>query len=1095
MLGVGVADTFSAAMAYREAADPRGAKAEGEPTGPLLAIDARGRRGKKGREGARGADGSRSGGDGDRGGDAGEAGNGQPGGRVVVELTVDAADRTAALVAGRVETADGSVSVAERVDFARVASIDLLAAGGMGGFGGDGGDGGDGARGSRGSDATRYSSGGNGGRGGDGGKGGRGTNGGDGGDGGAVVVRTGERDTHLLMLVRPDVRGAAGGSAGKHGHGGDAGQGGSGGSSHSWTESESYVGSNGTSQTRTKHHRNSGGEGGASGRRGDSPTLRLRSGDPGKAGQFLIEVRDASGGVAKYPSCFDLRLVAYAHRNENDDGVYEPGERIFVGKIAIENVGGMPLPAHHDVIVGVTGGGWVEPERSPDGRTATLRVPRGLAPGARHVFESDELALRLGTFAPTGSGGPLSAPETIRLYAALPDAMRSFTTFDAGASEAQGKIVVRFPVALSPITSLHSVTAGQATRLRASLQSVASKDLGADSELGRALTLRVTLAPSELSAEHVHYFDAQGAHASLSSGFVLPLARIVAGARFDLEGTLAIAESAPPYATARIVVSCELAPVEVSAPPRTIQLEEFTLRVGRAFAGDAADVLFLVNNRTRAQELAAWEAHAASLGLTCATWDVALEDGVEILDAVARGEHSFHTLVLLNNHMDTARGERRPSTLVPKETAFALARRGIRLLCVGKGPKLGDFAVPTATVAEPMVLPANAKAAMRLAAIEQLEMGAGAVSLSVETWCFLASSQPKNQHVDQPATKLARRLARRFPGRRYLVVPRFAPGEARRATLGRYVAAGTLEVRRAVDAGFGAVRAVNVDDASVHADDFVREQRVFFTFLCTLSFQAKLAILRSSTLPFSEGGDAVALAVVADLVAEQEAFAVHPFRSRALGAPGALPRLTAFSAAFPERPSGPAASRLALVVAWLRHVARGRVRLWEWIPPLPWLRRSQQLRSLVEAALGVVTERALGPSEAAAAYAAVCAGQEQGGVTRSGPVHIADILAERAAGLELRSDSDVLGESERVMDCATFDAMAAKDAERAERALAAQAKSAEVRCELLSPVGCAALLAADAERVRIAEPVLEEAGAEDFAALREDAGEERQRAR
>ncbi|NOU33116.1 MAG: hypothetical protein HOO96_34895, partial [Polyangiaceae bacterium] len=872
-------------MVYREAADPRGAEAEGEPTGPLLVVDARGRPGKKGRDGARGADGSRSGEDGDRGADAGEAADGQPGGRVLVELAVDPADRTAALLSGTVETAEGSVSVTERVDFSRTAPIELLAAGGAGGFGGHGGDGGDGARGSRGADATRYSSGTNGGRGGDGGDGGRGTNGGDGGDGGAVLVRTGERDTHLLMLVRPDVRGASGGAAGKNGHGGDAGPGGSGGSSHSWTESESYTDSNGASQTRTTHHRNSGGSDGASGRPGDSPKVRLRAGDPGSAGEFQIEVRDAGGGITKYPSCFDLRLVSYAHRNENDDGVYEPGERVFVGKIEIENVGGMPLPAHHDVIVGVTRGGWVEPERAPDGRTVTLRAPRGLAAGARHVFEGDELALRLGTFAPTGPGGPLSAPETIRLYAALPDVVRSFDAFDAGAGEAQGKIVVRFPVALSPITSLHSVAAGQATRLRASLQNIASKDFGADTELGRALTLHVTLAPSELSAEHVHYFDAQGARTSLASGFILPVARIAAGGRFDLEGTLAIAEGAPPYATARIVVTCDLAPVEVSGPPRTIQLEEFTLRVGRAFAGGTADVLFMVNNRTRAEELRAWEAHAASLGLTSTTWDVALEDGVEVLDAVARGEHAFHTVVLLNNLMDTAGGERRPSTLISKETAFGLARRGIRLLCVGKGPKLSEFAVPTSSSAEAVVVPATANQDARLAALERLEIGSGSISLPVETWCFWASSQPTSKHVDKPAAKLAQLLVDRFPGRRYVVVPRFEVGEARPATLGRYVSAGTLEVRRAVDAGFGALRAVSVDDASVHAEDFVREQRVFFTFLCTLSFQAKLAILRASTLPFAEDGDVLALAVVADLVAEQGAFAAQGHRSGALARP------------------------------------------------------------------------------------------------------------------------------------------------------------------------------------------------------------------
>lgn len=1096
-------------MPYRQAARLDGER-EPEPQGPLVVVDASGRPGAPGGDGASGADGRSSGADGAAGEPAGSARPGHPGGRIEIELASNE-PATVVELQGTVTTQGGAVAVRERADFRRVAPIALVAVGGRGGHGGRGGSGGDGARGTSGTDASRHFSGTNGGTGGDGGAAGAGSDGGEGGGGGQVVVRTNERDTHLLMLVQANVIGGAGGAPGEHGAPGRGGSGGRGGSSYSWTDTESYTDSNGQSQTRTTYHSSSGGSDGSSGRDGSSSPVVLHRGRTGADGGFRIEVRGADARVTSYPSRYDLRLVSFAHRNENDDGVYEPGEKVYVRAIEVENVGGMPTPAHHDVVIGLVRGGFVEPEEDESGRARTLTLPRSLAPGQRHLFPREELALTLAPFVPKGPTGPLAAPETLRLHAVLPDVRRSFDAFDAGVGEANGSIVVRFPVELSAITGLSSLGAGQVTRVRVSLRNIASKAIrslsepgatdvpGASTDLLRPLGFRVTLGYGELGASEVHYFDEHGERASLEVGFSRSIARLEAGGTFVLEGRLGIAESAAPYTTARLVVACELGPADGASPPRAVQLEELVVRVGRPFAARDGDVLFVVSHRTTAEELGAWEAHALSLGLRSASWDMSLEDGLGILDAIAAGERTFSTVIVLDHPVDTPTGERRPSALLAKRTMLGLARRGIPLLFAGRGPKLSELVVPTARIVEPVALAVTAPAEIRRAAVAALAVGEGAVEQAVETTYAWPWSDVTREGLDRTAAHVSRDLERRFPTRRYVVVPRYEAGNVRKIAWIRRVSVGSLEIRRTTDGASSAMRTWPADEASLHVAETVRDQRLFFALLCTLPFELKLSLLASSTLPFGGDRDPLVLALLGDLVLEQEAWGIDGFGPRSRELDESLPRLRAFVKAFEEAPlagaeAGVAASRLESLVGWLGFVARGRVRFWEWLPPFLWLRGAQKIRRHVEAGVRRVS-RGLPNAEASvkAALSRIRTEHHETDISLSEEALVRTVINAQMKGIDTKTDADVLERGERVVSSESFDGLAKKDEARAERSRATFARNVEARENLLDKASTAALLAAahasatdrerGRDRVRVEGAML--AGASDLSDLRE----------
>ena len=1050
--------------AYREAAR-RDGDTEATLEGPLLTFDVSGRDGEPGRDGAFGRHGSFAGDHGEPGEHAGAASPGAPGGDLVVELTLAGPSLVQAVA--KLTTREGHRTDITTADFSRAASIALLARGGRGGKGGDGGDGGSGARGRSGSDATRYTSGGDGGPGGDGGAAGSGTSGAEGGDGGRIVVRTRAEDTHLLMLAETSVDGGRGGKAGRNGRPGTGGLGGSGGSSYSWTESDTYTDSSGQSQTRTTHHSNSGGSRGFDGRNGSPAAGCPIAGQAGRSGSATIEVVVPGGTTRTYSSRYDLRLVSFTHRNDNDDGVYEPGEKGFIGEITVENTGGMPLPTHHDVHVAITRGGWSFPVEDERGAPLTLKVPRGLGPGARHVFR-EELPFVLGAHRPEGPQSPLAAAETLRLHATLPDVLRSFGSFDTGATEANGKIVVRHPLEIAPLVGLTSLAAGQVTRVLVTLRNVSKKSFGTNGEVARPVALRFGLGYGELGSDDASLFDEGLVRLELRPEHTRAMPYLEAEGDLTLELRFGVSETAAPYTSARLVIACDLAPPDGTPKLRPIHIQELVVRVGRPFASGDTDVLFLVNHHTTREELAAWEGHMTASGATSATWDVSLEDGVDILEKVASGERRFGAVVLLNNATGSD-DDARPASLVPKRLAHALARAGTRMLVVGKTKKLEPWLVPTGDE-EGTVVPANAKARTTKAALEALEPGQGHVRLAVETIYLWPWSAETSLDLERKAAALSRWLERVYPARRYVVVPRYEPTGTRKSAFIRHVASGDLEIRRTIDPGALASRSFPLDEASMHAADTLNDSRVFFTLLCTLSFETKLRLLASSALPCPDHTDGLVLALVVDLLAEQAPFRTHEWGAGGLNMPGSLPRLETLGSRAGDVTSELGKVRLAHVLAWLTLLARERVRFWEWLPPLVWLRRSQALRRRVRRLVGQV--ELAHPSEVERCNAARSALREAFEADRresgtNADVFTSNAISNRGLGLAQKTDADALEPGSRVIAREEHEKLAALDRKRADAARSGSARAARERADLLEKTTYRDLLQGSAEKKRL----------------------------
>lgn len=912
----------------RELEEPQG-------DGPLMVVDASGRHGRGGQDGGRGSDGSGRGAHGGRGGDAGPAERGQDAGMVLVRLEPSGDDTV--FVTGQLVHAQGERrQVRKEVRFGERGDLVFAAVGGDGGAGGDGGRGGHGAKGRDGRDATRYSSGSNGGRGGDGGDGGDGSNGAPGGHGGQVVVEVDDEASHLLMLVSHTIEAGTGGPAGTNGSGGYGGSGGDGGSSYSWTTTESYTDSEGNRRTRSKSHYNPGGSDGPPGSSGRPGMATLHGGPSGSRGRFTIHVKHQDQ-IAQYPARYDLQLVSFTHRSRNHDGIYEPQEEVLVEKIAVKNVGGMPTPGHCDVELRLQQAGWVLPH------DMSLPVPRRLAPGQTHVFETEALVFRIGDFLPEGPDAPLARPETVRHRADLPLVARGFQGYEGTVSDEQGVFVIRFPIEAGDIESLHSLPPGQAARMRFEIGNVSRQAFGRNSPCKRRIRFRLQGWESELGDEHAVLLGPGDVKLSIDDGYVVEIDHLDAGESRSFEVTLGMKKSAPFYESVRLLLTLELGQIDLPDRLRPIQYRSFQTRVAQRYRHDPdADLLLVVHHRTTREELMSWRALADELGFTFCVWDISLERGLPLHQPIEGWSlteaFAGKTVIVLDDVIETPIGHAAAHHLVDAQEVFDAMQRGVSFAFTGQKLKVNHWLVSTGD--EPESLADNQ------ALVKRSEEAPPAPSeAEVFKWSFFGSVPP-HTWLKKRARLLSRLLASRYPQLRFCIVEAYDAEVVDRFLWMKKYRVGRLRIIPTLPAAAGRLINTEVETEARQQPAYIGGRQNLRTLMLTRSFDEKLARLDQilSDRPSHQLVPRILEGLLADLANEQTALLQRrgPLSGAVLReATPHLNRLAEQVWLAEGGPDGPAGQAIIELVATLRFGGRSRWRWWEW--PLYPFRRAPAL--------------------------------------------------------------------------------------------------------------------------------------------------------
>jgi hypothetical protein len=403
------------------------------------------------------------------GGDAQDyGGGGGSAGSVDLHLAYADAAKTLVTLSGSTKIGSRVKAISQQVAIKDLNSISIYARGGSGGngySGSSGSNGSDGSSGSNGwngsdgcppSDGSRGGDGGNGSNGGDGSDGG---NGGNGGSGGSIHVATSPDESELLLFVRTDESGGSAGGGGSGGSGGSAGRGGSGGSG----------GRGGSNNCKDDKGNPTGGSDGSSGSNGsngsDGSSGRSGSngydGRGGRSGSRSFDLVAADGTKQSFASAFRLEFSALTFLDDNQDGILEPGERVYVSSAQITNKGPMPSPANQAI-------------RFSFVNTATLLAPAPLAVTFPAVAAGAQMNLDLkkGELA-------LQVPNSVGLIGkkAMASARLSINNVSI-AFDIDPKMSIHWPATMIPASTKISANFEVAKEIPLKVQNVGSQDLG-----------------------------------------------------------------------------------------------------------------------------------------------------------------------------------------------------------------------------------------------------------------------------------------------------------------------------------------------------------------------------------------------------------------------------------------------------------------------------------------------------------------------------------------------------------------------------------------------------------------------------------------
>ena len=819
-------------------------------------IDVSGSRGQDGRGGSHGSSGSSGywgGGNGGSGGDGGDAGSATPGtnaGSIHIVLErpkvqqQDQAFAGSVVIRGTVKASSGHTSDPNQtLKIGSTGRIHLLAVGGDGGHGGVGGDGGRGGDGGNGTNATRYSSGGSGGNGGRGGDGGDGTSGENAGHGGFTSATVSDRDTDLLMLIgQVNVHGGRGGNAGRNGSGGSGGSGGWGGSSYSWTEESCSYNSKGERSCTTTSHSNPGGWNGSSGSSGSSGSAYLTAGRSGENGNFKIRVTSPEG-AKEYTRRFDLAVVSFDMKSDNNDGIFEPGEGGTISKIRVRNTGGMPTPPNYPVEVSLPNGSWLK------SRWEKLVIHKSLAPGEELLLDGTlRFDLRDVTAAQTGDR--FKSTDVVNQRGTQKGVDRDYERFTQSR-----QYEVTFPIEITPITTSLTLLPGDTSKLFWKVKNVSNIDFGRLSDIKREIGTMLKLDPDVVSTSEFQFKDAKGGVVSLSEGFFTTISHLKAGQEMVIEGFVSLKPTAIPYTKVGLKSDVTLGKIDKPEETRPIQYRDVVINVGRVFKKTAGSkILIITNNQTTKEELDAWMEVVASLGMVADVWDSNYEGFLEFhrllsyTNKTLAQDFPVGTVVMLNNDRPL---KSRPGfmvqadAMIPKRDLLkAAAGAKINFYMVGKTKQHNDDIISF------FLMPSGGEQVAETTSMSKLvkdvkdkvgPTGSGRVGdlHLTETWVI---REPSREYMEKKARELEKKLQRQFPDRRFFVVHQLNGERTENNWVLDKYKSGRIEVFQTLPETETSITALAVDNKTMHQPGFVKGPRNIQALLMAMPLEEKLKL-------------------------------------------------------------------------------------------------------------------------------------------------------------------------------------------------------------------------------------------------------------
>ncbi len=198
--------------------------------------------------------------------------------------------------------------------------------------------------------------------------------------------------------------------------------------------------------------------------------LNGQEGPPGRPASIIVR-SNRGGGSRRYTSRYDLRLVDFDVEDENEDGIFEPGEHIYIRRIRIRNTGkqlsydfvfhslhvsgGMPSPTCR-IPVSVVDSSEIE---LLNGEQSMAYIPSSIRPGGVVTLQGFvKVKLRIPE-SHIQLGVAYSIKHTLSLKAQMPSLNRVLPNFDF-----TKEIEIQYPLEMLNFNLMPSLARGSVNK-------------------------------------------------------------------------------------------------------------------------------------------------------------------------------------------------------------------------------------------------------------------------------------------------------------------------------------------------------------------------------------------------------------------------------------------------------------------------------------------------------------------------------------------------------------------------------------------------------------------------------------------------------
>lgn len=374
---------------------------------------------------------------------------------------------------------------------------------------------------------------------------------------------------------------------------------------------------------------------GMDGRRGDTPIAPLFPGADGRPGVAAIHVTSKTGPEQTYRSHYQLELVGFDVEDENEDGINEPGEHIFIRRIRVKNtgrwlvsvdshclqtLGGMPSPARQPILE-VIPSDYLLPVPSNAGRALIPTVLAGQTitlPGSIKVMIQEPDVPIMGGFA-------FKKTINVALKATMPGINRRLDHFDI-----EKAIDIQYPLELEYPDILRTVAQGSENKISMKINNKGSRGFGTATSSPRRAEIRISI-PAETGSLRV-------SSGTWASQITAELGQIDPMADIKVVKTAKISHKAKDHTYSKIRIEFYISNPNLT--PTTRQRSASTQRITQSFVlkiqvaathiyDEDAGILVVTNEETPADQFEAiGHFIRKDLGLKMDVWNVSLYGGL-----------------------------------------------------------------------------------------------------------------------------------------------------------------------------------------------------------------------------------------------------------------------------------------------------------------------------------------------------------------------------------------------------------------------------------------------------------------------------------